>query len=94
MTVREEGDVTGLQRRGDPREHARRTRGDLLDGLAGRRARDHTLVEHRPRRISEVLADLGRGAPFVAAVVPLDEVGIGGRRQPRELSGPSGSLEW
>jgi hypothetical protein len=85
VPVRHEGHVAALQRLGHPGQHPRRSGGDLLDRLARGVAGHDPVAEHRPARVAQALADLGRRPPLVAAVVPLHEVVVGDRVEPGEL---------
>ena len=71
------------------RDHAIRARADLLRRLAARTA----VAEELPVRALRV--DLGRGAPLVVAVVPLDEVGVdvGAVAEARQLAGSARALQ-
>lgn len=92
VPVRDESDITVGHRGKHSGEHARSAGSDLLDRLAGSLAPDHTVRERRPV-VAELGADVLRRAPFVPAVVPLDEQRIDFGVEPRELCRAAGALE-
>jgi hypothetical protein len=92
VAVRDESDIAVGHRRKDPGEHARSAGSDLFDRLTGSLAPDHTVRERRPV-VAELGADVLRCAPFVPAVVPLDEQRIDLGVESCELCRAAGALE-
>src|SRR5262245_46328942 len=78
-----------LRRRAQSTRHAVGSRGDLLRRFASRA----TVKEQAP--IRPFSANFGRGAAFVFAVVPLDEVGIYFRHRPEagQFTSPPGATQ-
>ena len=88
MTVRDQRDVAATEHRQHARDDPIGPQPDVRRSLAGLAVavRWHAVAPQRPA--GQDRSNLRRGQAFVAAVVPLDEVGVGlDVRQPGELRG-------
>jgi hypothetical protein len=90
--MRDERDVPVRHRGQHACEHARGSCGDFFHRLAGRAPADHAVGEGTPV-VAEFVTDVAGRAPFVTAVVPLDQERIDLCAQARQFRGPLRTLQ-